>query len=162
MSTAFRLLFGVTSLGRVRASMLCLWSRRRYAIRFDGPGTTMNPSVRSCASQDLISEWGNAPPFGYPLPWPLTHYLLLASPPSSLYCEESHPSPESQPFSKPTTLLPSQNAHKPSNPVCFPRRYKSLLRTGNRPLAERTFERNRSFYHPICRGMVEKLLRARQ
>jgi len=30
------------------------------------------------------------------------------------------------------------------------------LKECDRELAERTFERNREFYHPICRAMVEK------
>ncbi|KAK0324146.1 Leucyl aminopeptidase yscIV [Friedmanniomyces endolithicus] len=34
--------------------------------------------------------------------------------------------------------------------------YRQLIMR-DRKLAERTFEENRDFYHPICRGMVEKL-----
>ncbi|KAK0944570.1 Leucyl aminopeptidase yscIV [Friedmanniomyces endolithicus] len=34
--------------------------------------------------------------------------------------------------------------------------YRQLIMR-DRKLAERTFEENRGFYHPICRGMVEKL-----
>jgi leukotriene-A4 hydrolase len=34
--------------------------------------------------------------------------------------------------------------------------YKQLIRR-DRKLAEETFEKNRDFYHPICRGMIEKL-----
>lgn len=34
-------------------------------------------------------------------------------------------------------------------------RYKSLNEV-DRELAVRTFEKNRDFYHPICRAMVEK------
>jgi len=34
--------------------------------------------------------------------------------------------------------------------------YRQLIMR-DRKLAERTFEKNRDFYHPICRGMVEKL-----
>jgi leukotriene-A4 hydrolase len=30
------------------------------------------------------------------------------------------------------------------------------LNSVDRPLALKTFEKNRAFYHPICRGMVEK------
>jgi leukotriene-A4 hydrolase len=33
--------------------------------------------------------------------------------------------------------------------------YRALVAC-NRKLAEETFEKNREFYHPICRGMVEK------
>lgn len=36
--------------------------------------------------------------------------------------------------------------------------YRDLMRV-DRELAERTFEKNRDFYHPICRGMVEKDLK---
>jgi leukotriene-A4 hydrolase len=35
--------------------------------------------------------------------------------------------------------------------------YKGLIKV-DRGLAEKTFEKNRDFYHPICRGMVEKIL----
>ena len=35
--------------------------------------------------------------------------------------------------------------------------YKGLIKV-DRALAERTFEKNRNFYHPICRGVVEKIL----
>lgn len=34
--------------------------------------------------------------------------------------------------------------------------YRELIKR-DRKLAERTFEENKEFYHPICRGMVEKL-----
>lgn len=33
--------------------------------------------------------------------------------------------------------------------------YRALMKV-DRKLAEETFEKNRNFYHPICRGMVEK------
>lgn len=33
--------------------------------------------------------------------------------------------------------------------------YRALIAV-NRKLAEETFEKNKTFYHPICRGMVEK------
>lgn len=36
--------------------------------------------------------------------------------------------------------------------------YRALVKV-DRPLAEKTFEKNREFYHPICRGMVEKDLK---
>lgn len=35
--------------------------------------------------------------------------------------------------------------------------YAGLIKV-DRGLAEKTFEKNREFYHPICRGMVEKIL----
>jgi leukotriene-A4 hydrolase len=35
--------------------------------------------------------------------------------------------------------------------------YKGLVKV-DRGLAEKTFEQNQEFYHPICRGMVEKIL----
>ncbi len=35
--------------------------------------------------------------------------------------------------------------------------YRGLIKV-DRALAEKTFERNKDFYHPICRGMVEKIL----
>ena len=35
--------------------------------------------------------------------------------------------------------------------------YKELLKV-DAPLARETFEKNKDFYHPICRSMVEKLL----
>ena len=35
--------------------------------------------------------------------------------------------------------------------------YKGLMKV-DRALAGKTFEKNREFYHPICRGMVEKIL----
>ena len=34
-------------------------------------------------------------------------------------------------------------------------RYK-LLNEGDRALAVETFEKNKDFYHPICRNLVEK------
>lgn len=39
--------------------------------------------------------------------------------------------------------------------------YKELLRV-HPELARRQFERSREFYHPICRGMVEKMLEGRE
>lgn len=36
-----------------------------------------------------------------------------------------------------------------------PRRYRNLQKV-NRSLAIETFEKNKEFYHPICRTMVEK------
>ena len=36
--------------------------------------------------------------------------------------------------------------------------YRGLVKVDRR-LAEETFERNKGFYHPICRGMVEKDLK---
>ena len=41
----------------------------------------------------------------------------------------------------------------PPPPVYY--RYRQL-RDVDRDLAMKTFEKNREFYHPICRGMVEK------
>jgi leukotriene-A4 hydrolase len=35
--------------------------------------------------------------------------------------------------------------------------YKGLIKA-DRGLAEKTFEKNKDFYHPICRSMVEKIL----
>jgi leukotriene-A4 hydrolase len=35
--------------------------------------------------------------------------------------------------------------------------YKELLKV-DAPLARETFEKNKDFYHPICRNMVEKML----
>ncbi len=34
-------------------------------------------------------------------------------------------------------------------------RYKNLVAV-DRDIAVKTFEKNRAFYHPICRGLVEK------
>jgi len=34
-------------------------------------------------------------------------------------------------------------------------RYRNLQKV-NRPVALETFEKYKDFYHPICRGMVEK------
>jgi Leukotriene A4 hydrolase, C-terminal len=34
-------------------------------------------------------------------------------------------------------------------------RYRNLIHL-DRPLAEKTFEANKDFYHPICRAIVEK------
>lgn len=34
-------------------------------------------------------------------------------------------------------------------------RYRNLQKV-NRPVALKTFEKYKDFYHPICRGMVEK------
>lgn len=39
--------------------------------------------------------------------------------------------------------------------VLFACRYRRLNEV-DRELAVRTFEKNRDFYHPICRAMVEK------
>lgn len=36
--------------------------------------------------------------------------------------------------------------------------YRGLVKV-DRKLAEETFEKNKDFYHPICRGMVEKDLK---
>lgn len=36
--------------------------------------------------------------------------------------------------------------------------YRGLVKV-DRKLAEQTFEKNRDFYHPICRGLVEKDLK---
>jgi leukotriene-A4 hydrolase len=36
--------------------------------------------------------------------------------------------------------------------------YRDLMKV-DRELAVKTFEKNRNFYHPICRGLVEKDLR---
>jgi leukotriene-A4 hydrolase len=41
----------------------------------------------------------------------------------------------------------------------FVRPLYSQLATCDRKLAEETFEKNKGFYHPICRSMVEKDLR---
>ena len=39
--------------------------------------------------------------------------------------------------------------------------YKGLIKV-DRGLAEKTFEQNKDFYHPICRAMVEKILQSEE
>ena len=70
----------------------------------------------------------------------------------SRYCQIAMNAGDESCLAKVTELLGRVGRMKFVRPL-----YKGLIKV-DRALADKTFEQNKDFYHPICRGMVEKIL----